>query len=262
MVRSGGSRRGKGGGGKGRFFSGPVGAVIIGVLLILGLGYAVKNYKPADEPAAGKVTAPEAGAPKATTPATGNTTPAAGTNTPAAPVASTPAPQPEQQAAAQRSHIDRSGGAASKDTVTIYYADALKGGESLQPVEVQIAVPANGAWIRTVADQVVNPPRELKLESGIPAGTTVKSVNFLRESGTAVIDLSAEAKGVSSASDASTIKAAFVYSLTELKDVKAVLVRINGFTAQFGQMVWDKPISRAELTAQNVFRVEPVIKFQ
>lgn len=262
VVRSGGSHRRKGGGGAGRFFSGPVGAVIVGVLLVMGIGYAVKQYKPEAAPADAKVSAPgtQAQAPAPTTPAPSTpTAPATGGTTPA-PITSTPAPQPPpaNQAADNRSHIDRSAGAARKSTVTIYYTDGLKGGQSLQPVEVQI--PHTTGWIRAIAEQVVNPPTQLKLYSGIPAGTTVQSVDLKGD--TAVIDLSPHAKGVTSASDASAIKAAFVYSLTELKDVKSVLVWINGFPAQFGQMVWDKPVTRAELEAQNLFKVEPVIKFQ
>ncbi|HYG60596.1 MAG TPA: GerMN domain-containing protein, partial [Symbiobacteriaceae bacterium] len=267
VLRSGGGRKRKGRG-PGRFLFGPVGAVLLGVLLVLGIGYAVKVYKPAAEPADAKVTAPGTEAPKngTATPGTSNSTTTQPATTPVttapattSPAATTPATTTAPTPVADRAHIDRSGGATNKAKVTIYYADGQLA-DSLQPVEIQI--PFTTGWIKAIADQVVDPPRDLKLDSGLPPGTKVKSVDLRKDTGTAVVDLSPEAKGVQSASDASKIKAAFVYSLTELKDVKSVLVWINGFPAQFGPMVWDKPITRAELEAQKLFKVEPVIHFQ
>jgi spore germination protein GerM len=143
--------------------------------------------------------------------------------------------------------------------VTVYYVDGLKNGEVLQPV--QIRIPSTPEVIKATVEQVVKAPEELKLYSNVPAGTRVLGVNLDRNSGVATVDLSPEANLVEGAAGAEAMKAALVYSLTEIPGVKAVLLRVDGHPAMLHGIEWSKPVSRADLQAQHLFQVAPLIKF-
>lgn len=160
----------------------------------------------------------------------------------------------------QRRRIDRAAGAAESTLVTVYYADGLKAGESLTPVEIR--VPRSLSPIQEVTKQVINAPNELKLYSNFPAGVQVKSVNIHRETGIATVDLSAQASDVQGSASAAVMRAALVYSLTEFKEVKAVQLWVNGRTAVLHGIAWDQPISRLDLEQRQEFKIEPVIKYQ
>ena len=266
MYRAGGRRRkggrsgSRGGSGLMRTLTGPVGLILLGVLVVLGVGYWVKNYRP--EPAPAKENA------AATTPGTAAPQPPAQYQAPvnAAPSkqpAPTPAPQtsvdPNAELLAKRAHIDRSAGAAKTMLVLVYYADALKTVDTLQPVEIRVE--QTTSLIKRVSDLVVSAPEDLKLYSGVPAGTKVLSVDYNSSTGVATVDLSPEL-GKAQPGDIAKIKAAFVYSLSRVPGVKSVQLWINGRPAMLHQQEWSKPISAADLDAQNLFKVEPVVKFK
>jgi cytoskeletal protein RodZ len=257
------SSRSRGGSsGLGRFLTGPVGLILLGVLVVFGLGYWVKNYGPEAKaetpPKPAEVTAPKAGNTAPTTPAP-------------APVVQNPAPAPSQQQStpapadptkdivAKRSQIDRSGGAAKTSLLTIYYADGLKATDTLQPVQVRVE--QTPSQIRRVSELIVQAPEDLKLFSGVPAGTKVLSVNFNSNTGVATVDLSAELAKVQ-AGDVAKIKAAFVYSLTQIQGVKSVQLWVNGRPAMLHEQEWSKPLSPADIDALKAFTLAPVVKFQ
>ncbi|MDF2627728.1 MAG: hypothetical protein K0R39_1559 [Symbiobacteriaceae bacterium] len=229
--------------------------------MVFGLGYWVKNYGPAAE------ATPE-GKGAVTAPKTGDAAPPAQNQAPAAPVQApkatqqTPAPAPADPAkdiAAKRSHIDRSGGAAKTALLTIYYADGLKAADTLQPVEV--LVEQTPSQIKRLSELIVAAPEDLKLFSGVPAGTKVLSVNFNSATGVATVDLSPEL-AKTQAGDLAKIKASFVYSLTRIPGVKSVQLWMNGRPAVLHQQEWSQPISAAEVDGQKLFTVAPVLKFQ
>lgn len=274
-------------------FAGPVGIVLLGILVVAAAGYGAMNWdtlskgaapasgdppKAADKPTApANGGTPATGTPAAPTPAApgknppttnppttnppaantpGTTPPAA--NTPKTPAPATPAaPDPNTAVLADRAHIDRSGGAKGS-TVVIYYADGLKSPAALQPVEIRIA--QTPSVIARVAALVVDAPANLKLFSGVPARTKVQSVNY--KAGVATVDLSVEAKQVKSEAEARNLMASFVYSLTELKEVTSVQLWINGHPAVFPGVEWKQPMTRNDVAARNLFKVEPVIKFE
>lgn len=239
-----------------RFLTGPVGLVLLLVLVVLGVGYWVKNYRkePAPAPEKAAVTAPKTAnsAPAAPGPAPANTQPAAKPQ-PAQPV------DPTKEILDKRARIDRSGGAAQTMVVTVYYSDGLKPVDTLQPVEVRIE--ATKSQIRRTAELIVSAPEELKLFSGVPAGTKVTSADYNSTTGVATVELSRELEKVQ-AGDVAKVKAAFVYSLTLVPGVKSVQLRVNGYPAMLHQQEWSKPITRAELESQALFKVEPVVKFK
>lgn len=178
----------------------------------------------------------------------------------------TPAPKPPEPQADpnkeimdRRAKIDRSNGAKDTMLLTVFYGDGLKNGESLQPVQVRI--PATAALIRATVDQLLVSPGELKLYSNIPAGTKVRGVNMDAKTGVATVDLSAEGGTVQGSTAAHTMMASLVYSLTSLKDVKAVQLWIMGKPAMLHGIEWSKPISRADMDARAYFKVEPLIKY-
>jgi spore germination protein GerM len=57
------------------------------------------------------------------------------------------------------------------------------------------------------------------------------------------------------------MKASFVYSLTEVANVKAVQLWVNGRPAVLHGMEWAKPISRADIQAQSAFKIDQVVKY-
>lgn len=276
------ARRRKGGGsGLAGLLKGPVGLVLLGVAIVLGVGYAAKWYQGdvLDLLPKSSDTAAEAHkVPAAQTPATdnggaapaqgGTTPPAAGNGGGTAPASgtgqtapATPAGQeadPNAAILADRAHIDRSAGAKPM-LVTVYYADGLKNGDTLVPVQVQ--VPLTVSTVRTAAEQVVRAPENLKLYSNVPAGTKVQDVNFKPDTGVATVDLSGEAANVQGTAAAQSMMASFVYTLTELPNVKAVQLWVNGRPAVLHGIEWSKPLSRQDLQAQNPLRIDPVVKF-
>lgn len=230
-------------------FAAPVLAVLVIVMLILGVGYWGKGGQGA-QPASKPATAPPSPPVKA----------------PPAPAAQAPQ-KPEQQQKEDpnqavleaRRHIDRAGGAKETMLVTVYYADGLTNGLHLQPVEVRI--PGTKAVVKAAADQVIEQPSDVKLFSSVPAGTKVRSVNFDAKTGVATVDLTAEAGNVQGSEAAQNMRASFVYTLTALKDVKAVQLWVNGRPAVLHGIVWDRPISKAQMDERSSYKIEPVVKF-
>lgn len=228
--------------------------------MVFGLGYWVKNYGP--EAAAETPPKPaEVSAPKA-----GNTAPPAQKPAPVtpapAPTQQTPAPSPadpNKDIAAKRSQIDRSAGAAKTALLTIYYADGLQTVDTLQPVQVRVE--QTPSQIRRVSELIVDAPEDLKLFSGVPAGTKILSVNFNSTTGVATVDLSAELTKAQ-AGDVAKIKAAFVYSLAQITGVKAVQLWVNGHPAMLHEQEWSKPLTPADIDALKAFTVQPVLKYQ
>lgn len=159
---------------------------------------------------------------------------------------------------AARSKINRAGSAAKTMLVTAYYSDGLKEGLSLQPVEIKVEQTVGRLTI--TVDQLLNPPQDLKLYSNIPAGTKrLGGVNL--KDGVAYVDLSPEVTRVRGAAAVNNIMASFVYSLTAVPNVKAVQLWVNGRPAMLDGMEWSKPLSKAEMDARNLFKVEPVVKY-
>lgn len=254
MHRSGGSRRSKGRKGGSsilRLFAGPVGigAVVIG--LILAVGVWGKDAEPALKPAESAQSKPAAEQPKPVT-----SVPVQASPTPEQPK---PAVPDNSEILQKRRRLDRSGGAAKTMLTTVYYADGLKENASLQPVEVRI--PLTTSIVLAISEQVVAAPADLKLYSNVPAGTKVKSVNLDRKTGVATVDLSPEAAGVQGSEAAQNMRASFVYSLTELKDVKAVQLWVNGRPAMLHGIEWSEPLTRAKLEERSTYKIEPVVKF-
>lgn len=141
--------------------------------------------------------------------------------------------------------------------ITVYYADGLKNGEALQPVEV--LVPKSAAVAKTVAENVLNAPTDLKLFSNVPAGTKVLGAEI--KDGVLTLDLSAEATTITGSASVQTMQAALVYSLTAVSGVQKVMVKVGGKTALFDQMEWSQPVSKADMDARNWFTIAPVIKY-
>ncbi len=256
MQRSGGSRRSKGrSGGSGilRLFAGPVGFIAVILGLVIAVGVWGKEAPPATKPAENtqqQAKQPQPEQPKPTQPATPAGQP---------PVQAKPTEPDNSALLAKRKHIDRAGANAKTMLVTVYYADGLTDGTSLQPVEVR--VPQSESVAQVTAEQVIAAPTDLKLYSSVPAGTKVKSVNFNRATGVVTVDLSAEAADVQGTEAAMNMRASFVYSLTALKDVKAVQLWVNGKPAMLHGIEWSQPLSREQLQERSSYKVEPVIKF-
>lgn len=239
---------------------GPVGLVVLVILLVMGIGYWAVGGKLDKSITGGGAEQPKSAQPKAPAPTAGSGSTAAPAQTPAAPAKTEPVPDPNQAIIEARRQIDRSGGKPDTMLVTLYYADGLKNAEVLQPVEVR--VPQTVSVVKTIAEQLVAAPANLKLYSGVPAGTSVRGVNFDSKTGVATVDLSPEAAGVQGSAAAMNIQASFVYSLTAINSVKSVQLWVNGRPATLHGVEWNKPLTRAELEARNYFRTAPVIKFE
>lgn len=263
------SARSGGGGGDGlkRLLASPITPVLIGLAIVLGAGiWVLKEDAPASGQKTGQTDKGDASNSGGTAPAqsggsgTSGTSGASGgspnTGTkPETPGGDTAAA--DQAILTARAKIDRSEGAAKTMLVTAYYSDGLKNGMSLQPVEIKAA--HSVARIKVTAEQVVNPPQDLKLYSNVPAGTKVLSVNL--KQGVAIVDLSPEVAKVTGSGAVNNIMASFVYSLTAIPDVKAVQLWVNGRPALLDGLEWSKPLSRADLDGRNLYKVEPVIKY-
>jgi spore germination protein GerM len=234
-----------------------VGLVLLGILVVFGVGYWVKNYyKPAEKAAEPVAAATSTPAPKQNT-APAVQAPAPSTNpAPAKPAEQQAAPaDPEKQARDGRSQIDRAAGAAQTMLLPVYYSDGLSAGDTLQPVEVR--VPQSVSQVKAAVEQLLNAPEALKLYSGIPAGTKVLSVNYDSKTGVATVDLSTEARQVQ-AGDVARVRAEFVYTLTRVPGVKAVQLWVLGHPAMLHEWQWSKPLTEADVQG---FKVEPLIKF-
>lgn len=141
--------------------------------------------------------------------------------------------------------------------VTVYYADGLTGGMSLQPVEMKI--PRSTTPIKDTVEQLLNPPASLDLYSEFPAGT--HPLGFNLANGVATVDLSPEMAQVQGTAAANTIMASLVYSLTEIPGVEAVQLWVNGSPAVLHGVEWAEPLTRADMDARNLFHVESVIPY-
>jgi|GEM_PF-1754807 len=255
------SRRGKkGSGGK---FLGPILIALLVVGVLVGVGYLSRYFtgndatKPDTKQGDGQVKAPATGSQQPTTPPAQTQPPV--TQQPATPPATQPPVDPNKAILDGRTRIDRSNGAAKTMKLTVYYADGLKNNMSLQPVE--ILVPQSTSQINDTVLQLINAPENLKLYSGIPAGTKVRSVNLNSQTGQATVDMSVELHNAQGSGTANNIISSFVYSLTEIPGVKSVQVWVLGRPAMIHGISWDKPYTRADLEGRNLFKVEPVVKY-
>jgi spore germination protein GerM len=139
---------------------------------------------------------------------------------------------------------------------TLYWVDG-RNGARLEPIEVRL--PKTTGKARAVVEQLLNPPKDLKLESGFPAGT---KVNDVRLKGTEVtVDLTTEVESVQGSAGANSIMATLVYSLTEVPGVGSVRLTANGLPAVLHGIEWTDPITREQLRARNLFPVDNVIRF-
>lgn len=232
-----------------RFFRSPAGLVLSLVLVVIAVGYFAQQ---------GKLTRgadPVAGGPNGQAPGAPGSQPGQPGSQPGQPGSQPADPLTLQQ---QRARIDRSGGAAEKLLVTVYYADGSKNGESLLPVQIQVAKTL--AVAREVVQQLIDAPQELRLFSNIPPGTKVQSV-ALRD-GVVTVDLSPQVQQVQGSAAVSNLMASLVYSLTEFENINAVQLWVNGHKAVLHGIEWDAPITREEMAARNLFRVEPVLKYE
>ncbi|HLO01611.1 MAG TPA: GerMN domain-containing protein [Symbiobacteriaceae bacterium] len=220
-------------------------ALILVVLIALGtLGWWVQSKGPKPTPAL----TPEA---PATAPAT--TTPSTPPPTQPTPPKSSTLPDGRPAAWA---HVDRAAGATETMLQTLYWVDG-RNGDRLEPIEVRL--PKTAGKARAAVEQLLNPPRELTLESGFPAGT---KLNDVRLTGAVLtVDLTTEVESVQGSAGANSIMATLVYSLTELPGVGAVRLTANGLPAVLHGVEWNDPISRDQLAQRNLFPVDNVIRF-
>jgi len=273
-------------------FANPVTPVLIGLVIVLGVGtWVLRDANPAatdptEETGKGDTT-------KDST-SKGNTNESGGTNTTKQPTTNeptggskgsdttgsqtdtaTPPSKPADSSAekpadtsavdpaiqAARAKIDRSGGAAETMMATLYFSDGLKNGMSLQPVEVKLE--RTVGRLRETVEQLLNPPQDLKLYNSVPAGTKIgkAAVNFDKATGVATVDLTAEAATIKGSAAVNEMLASFVYSLTEIPDVKSVQLWVEGKPAVLDGYEWSKPLSRSDLDSRTGFAVEPVIKY-
>lgn len=274
---SGSSGGGSGGGGLRAILASPITPVLIGLVVVLGVGaWVLKDKMPT---APGDKTEQKGGQTGSTQPnqPTQPTQPEVKPSPqPEAPKPETPKPETETKpevkpetkpevkpanpaVATDRSKIDRSGGAAKSMLLTLYYADGLKNATSLQPVEIKVELSAGR--IRSTVEQILTPPQDLSLYSGIPAGTKIGKGGVNLKDGVAIVDLSPEVLSVRGSAAVTNITASLVYSLTAIPDVKAVQLWVNGQPAMLDGMEWSKPLSRADLDGRNWYKVEPVIKY-
>lgn len=251
---------------------GPVGLILagIGIVLLVGL-WVTKDKEPALSD--GKVAPPSAeDAEKPASPPVGEgpvqLPPAEEPPVEQPPAEEEPAdeqPEPVQQQPpstpvgdpvirAHRAMINRAGGASGM-TVVAYYLDGLTNSEAIQPVEMK--VPTEIGRIAATVEHLIHAPTDLNLHAPFPAGTTVVGANL--KQGVAIVDLSAEAAAVRGSAASTAMQHLLVYTLTEIDGVNAVELRIDGRPAQLDQILWDKPVSRADL---GVYPVAPLIRYE
>lgn len=258
--------RARGGSGSGRSTTqkaaSPVALLMVALIAIGALGWYVQSKDPQGAPAitpgsaAGAASAPAGSAPTAPSAATPTTPPI---TTPATPPPPKTAPitgnLPDGRPAAW-AHLDRAAGANETMLQTLYWLDG-RAGDRLQPTQVRMAKTTGTA--KAVVEQLLNPPKELQLESGFPAGTKLNDVRIVGDILT--VDLTTEVEGVQGSAGANALMATLVYSLTELPGVGSVRLTANGLPAVLHGKEWSDPITRAQLTERNLFPVENVIRF-
>lgn len=165
------------------------------------------------------------------------------------------------EVATGRQRLDRSGGVRPAVVVTAYFVDTLSPDTVLQPVEV--LVPHSMTPLRTLVELLLAPPEHLHLTSGIPPGTRLYREGLnLQPDGSLVVDLTAELYHGSGSAWANAVTHTLVYTLTEHPGVNAVLLRVEGEPAELEGRVWDRPLTRQELAERQLYRVEPVIRFE
>lgn len=225
----------------------PVALVLVALIAIGALGWYVQSKGPTTPPPAAAPESPQTAPVTATTPQP--------TPTETTPAKNTSGTLPDGRPAAW-AHLDRAAGAAETMLQTLYWVDG-RTGDRLQPVEVRI--PKTVGKAKAVVEQLLNPPKEVQLDSGFPAGT---KLNDLRVNGTTVIvDLTTEVETVQGSAGANALMASLVYSLTEVPGVESVRLTANGLPAVLHGMEWTEPLTRAKLAERNLFPVENVIRF-
>lgn len=229
-------------------------ALILVLLLALGtLGYYVQSKTPQSTPALTPQTPPVTDPPTSSNPTTS-------ANQPATPVPKVEAPKVENLPDGRPgawARLDRAAGATESMRQTLYWLDG-RNAERLQPIEVKL--PKSVETGRTAVEQLLDPPRDLKLESGIPAGT---KLNGVRMTGSVmIVDLTKEVESVQGSAAANAIMATLVYSLTELPGVTAVRLMADGLPAVLHGAEWTDPLTREELQERNLFQIDNVIRFE
>jgi len=161
------------------------------------------------------------------------------------------------ETATDRSGIDRSGSAAETMLLTIYYLDDQTAGQALQPVEIK--VPATITPVAEAVRHLLHPPVELGLYGEFPPGTTASPPNLVDH--VVTVELSPEVEAVRGAAATQAVIASLVYTLTEIPGVDAVQLWVNGRPAELDGFVWSEPLGRSDLEAWNQLRIEPVISY-
>lgn len=231
-----------------------VALVLVALMSLGGLGYWAQsraaNQTPPLTPDQGQGTAPAATPPTSITPA-----PAQNQSQTQTPPKAQPTALPDGRPSAW-AHLDRSFGAAETMLQTLYWVDG-RTGDRLQPIEVRL--PKTTGRARAAVEQLLKPPADLNLYTGIPTGT--KLVDLKVTNGTASVELSKEIETLQGSANAESVMATLVYSLTELPEVKQVQLNVDGHPAMLHGIEWSKPLTRQDLTARNLFPVESVIRF-
>ncbi|BDG61661.1 GerMN domain-containing protein [Caldinitratiruptor microaerophilus] len=162
-----------------------------------------------------------------------------------------------------RSHIDRSGGDPGAVLATVFYADRYSGGKALIPVEVKVrSLPARGVErAAALLPLLLEPPADLGLETGVPAGTRARGVRLDDRTGVLTVDLTAAAERGAGPGWASAFLYSFVYTLTGVDGVQAVRVDVDGRPGRFAGWTWDRPLGRADLERMGTMRVVAGVRF-
>lgn len=246
--RSGGRKTGRRSTGRGgaQKAAAPIALILVALIAVGALGWWVQSKNQKETPALTPETPTATGSSSATTP---SATP------PPQPTPAKNATLPDGRPATW-AHLDRAAGAPETMRQTIYWIDG-RTGDRLQPIEVRM--PKSTGTARAAVEQLVNPPKELKLESGIPVGTKVNDVRLTGK--VLIVDLTAEVEGVQGSAGANSIMATLVYTLTELSGVESVRLTANGLPAVLHGVEWTEPITRAQLAQRNLFPIENVIRF-
>lgn len=212
---------------------------------------------PLDDPPDSAGEQPETRVPEPPPPAEAPSAADPGTNGSPSPTATTSA---ADQLAAARAHIDRSSGQAQTRTVAVYFVDLTRE-LTIQPVEIRL--PFSQTPLKDVVLQWLQPPEDLELTSGVPAGTEVKG-GLKRDGNAVVVDVTRNLydRGRGGTLWANGLVYTLVYSLTEYEGIDKVQLTVNGFPADLEGWVWSRPIGRDELPGGTAFRIAPLIRHQ
>lgn len=276
----------------------PVGLVALGLGLVIGIGYALRNtpvgeflgvadppagqeteqtVQPGPAPGQGAQTAPtggpDASVPAATEPGEAQKDPSGakpGETKPAEqefePAAAAPAEESEAQALADSDAAALNqararidrAGGAADTMLITVYYTDGLGGGGILQ-PVQVRVPRSASRIYVTTEQVLNPPTDLALYSGAPSGTQIRGVNA--NGGVAIVDLSSEMGTLQGSAAAESFMTSLVYSLTEIPGIDAVELRIEGWPAELHGAQWGGPLTRSGVQAATGVQVAPVIEF-